>query len=60
LWRTSAKKISNGTLPKADLERLEDHLLICSECGDRLDQTKRYVAAIRAAAARIRERGTGE
>jgi predicted anti-sigma-YlaC factor YlaD len=39
---------------------LEEHLLICSECRDHLKATDEYVAAMRSAAAKIRESGTGE
>jgi len=41
------------TLPEAELAPLEEHLLICAECRDRLEATERYVAAIRAAAAKL-------
>ena len=43
--------------PEADLERIEEHLLTCGECRDRLIETERVVAAFQAAAARIRDRG---
>ena len=48
------------TLNVADLDRLDDHLLVCPECRKRLGETERYVLAMRAAAARLRESGTGE
>jgi anti-sigma factor RsiW len=48
------------TLPATEVESLEEHFLICSECRDRLQATDEYVAAMRAAAARIRVSGTGE
>ena len=41
--------------PEADLERVEEHLLTCGECRDRLIETERVVAAFQAAAARIRD-----
>ena len=48
------------TMPEADLDHLDGHLLICSECRDRLVETEQYVAAIRAAAVRLRESGTAQ
>jgi hypothetical protein len=48
------------SLPALESERLEGHLLICSECRDRLTATDEYVAAMKAAAGKIRESGTGE
>ena len=43
--------------PEADLERVEEHLLTCGECRDRLIETERVIAAFQAAAARIRDSG---
>jgi hypothetical protein len=48
------------TMPEAELDHLEGHLLVCSECRDRLVETEQYVTAIRAAAARLRDSGTAE
>ena len=36
--------------PEADLERIEEHLLTCGGCRDRLIETERVVAAFQAAA----------
>jgi predicted anti-sigma-YlaC factor YlaD len=47
------------TLPAPESECLEEHLLICSECRDRLESTDEYVAAMRSAA-KIREIEEGE
>ena len=47
------------TLPAAELDRLEEHLLICAECRDRLQSTDEFVAAMKAAA-KIRQSGKGE
>jgi hypothetical protein len=41
------------TLPESDAERLEEHLLVCAECGDRLEAMDQFVTAMRAAAERI-------
>ena len=48
------------TLPAPESELLEEHLLICSACRDRLTATDGYVAAMRSAAAKIRMTGKGE
>ena len=42
------------TLPAPEVESLEEHLLICSACRDRLESTDQYVAAMKAAG-KIRE-----
>ena len=42
------------THPESACETLEEHLLVCSECQERLDQTERYVTAMRLAAQKIR------
>jgi hypothetical protein len=43
------------TLPGSESGPLEEHLLICLECRDRLDAEIEFVAAMRGAARRIRE-----
>ena len=43
------------TLPATELDRLKEHLLICSACRDRLQTTYEYVMAMRSAARKIRE-----
>src|ERR1035437_9654955 len=48
------------SLPALESERLEGHLLICSECRDRLTGTDEYVGAMKAAAGEDKGRGTGE
>ena len=49
-----------GTLPAPGLDQLEEHLLVCCKCRQRLDEAEQYAGAIRAAAAIITERGTAE
>ena len=44
--------------PGRELAALEEHLLICAECRERLETTERYSEAMHAAAAKIRETGT--
>jgi hypothetical protein len=51
--------VAAWTLPAPESERLEEHLLICSECLDRLNATDEYVAAMKAAG-KIRKGGKGE
>jgi hypothetical protein len=46
--------------PAPESERLEEHLLVCAGCQDRLTATDQYVAAMRSAAAAIRRSGTVE
>jgi anti-sigma factor RsiW len=43
------------TLPAPESDRLEEHLLVCQSCRDRLKATDEYVAAMRSAAAKIRQ-----
>jgi predicted anti-sigma-YlaC factor YlaD len=52
-------KVLSG-FPMPEVESLEEHLLICSGCRDRLTAADECVAAMRAAAAKIRQSGTGE
>jgi anti-sigma factor RsiW len=47
------------SLPARDSERLEEHLLICHQCQDRLRETDAYVAAMKAAAGKIRQEESG-
>ena len=42
-----------GTLSEPVAERLEEHLLACSKCLERLESIDGYVCAMRMAAARI-------
>jgi len=41
-----------GALPKADEERFEEHLLVCTTCQDRLQDMDDFIRAFHAAAAR--------
>src|ERR1051325_4854909 len=43
------------TLPTRMVERVEEHLLTCEACRERLDETSAFVDSITAAARRIRE-----
>ena len=40
-----------GRLPDADTAEVEEHLLLCGTCRDRLSETDRFIAALRYAAA---------
>ena len=48
------------TLPAAESERLDEHLLVCSACRDRQEATNQYVASMRSAAAKIRDNEIAE
>jgi hypothetical protein len=55
------EKFAMRTLPDSEAGPMEEHLLICcSECRDRLRATDQYVAAMKTAAGKIRQSGTGE
>ena len=41
--------------PAPEVESLEEHLLICGGCRERLESTDEYVAAMRSAAAKVRK-----
>jgi hypothetical protein len=45
---------SLNTLPEPQLAAVEEHLLVCPECQDRLEETDAYVEAMRAAALEAR------
>jgi hypothetical protein len=47
------------SLPAPESVRLEEHLLICHPCQDRLRETDEYVAAMKAAAGKIRQEKQG-
>lgn len=47
------------TLPESEAGPLEGHLLVCGDCRERLQTMDEYLAAMRSAAAKIRERGKG-
>lgn len=45
---------ASGTLPENEVRAVEEHLLVCPACRERLAETEAYVRAMRAAAARAR------
>jgi hypothetical protein len=47
------------SLRGSESEPLEEHLLVCSECQERLDAELEFVAAMTSAAAKIRD-GEGD
>jgi anti-sigma factor RsiW len=48
-------------LPESDLEPVEEHLLTCQDCRDRLIDVERFVTTIQAAARKLESsEGTGE
>lgn len=50
----SLERYAMQTLPDSESEPLEDHLLICPECRDRLQAETDFLTAMRGAAAKIR------
>ena len=48
------------TLPASACAAVEDYLLICSECRDRLTAADEYVVAMKAAAGKSRGSGKAE
>lgn len=44
---------SIGVLPGPKLERVEEHLLICTECQERMREVESFVEAMREAAAQL-------
>lgn len=47
-------------LQAEDVDQLEDHLLICEYCQNRLDQSSQFIQATRIAATRIRAEETNQ
>lgn len=43
------------TLPESEATTLEEHLLVCPACQDRLKATDEYIAAMRAAAKKLEQ-----
>lgn len=52
----SLERYAFGNLPSEDVDRVDEHLLICETCREKLDATERYARAMRNAAARLRGR----
>jgi predicted anti-sigma-YlaC factor YlaD len=48
------ERIAMQTLPGSDVGPLEEHLLVCDECRDRLDAEMEFARAMRGAAAKVR------
>jgi anti-sigma factor RsiW len=48
------ERYAMGTLSESGCATVEEHLLACPQCQDRLESIERYVAAMRSAAAKIR------
>jgi hypothetical protein len=46
----SLEQYAMGAVPEPEVAPLEEHLLICAACQDRLQAADDYVAAMRAAA----------
>jgi hypothetical protein len=52
------ERYSMATLPEAEAELLEEHLLICTLCQERLTESDEYLRAVRSAASKLRARGS--
>lgn len=50
------ERYSMKSLPEAEAERLEEHLLVCEPCRQRLTETDRYVSAMRRASAQVSQK----
>jgi anti-sigma factor RsiW len=50
------ERYSMGTLSEAEAEVLEEDLLVCTACQERLTETDRYVRAVRETASKLRAR----
>src|SRR5260370_25563405 len=50
------EQYSMGSLPESTADSLEEHLLLCEPCRQRLDKADSYTDAMRGAAAELRDR----
>ena len=50
------ERYAMATLPEAEAEVLEEHLLICPLCQERLTESDEYLRAMRSAASKLRRR----
>ncbi len=50
-----AEAYAMDSLPEADAEAFNEHLLICSRCRDAVERADEYVRAMRAAARQVRK-----
>lgn len=48
------EKYSIGSLPETELSEVEEHLLVCARCQQRLEEVDAYARAMRRAAAQLR------
>ncbi len=54
------ERYSMATLPEAEAEILEEHLLICPLCQERLTESDEYLRAMRSAASKLRAENTSD
>ncbi|MBZ5620902.1 MAG: hypothetical protein LAQ69_19555 [Acidobacteriia bacterium] len=52
------ERYSLGTTADEDFARLDEHLLICESCQDRVTESDRYVSTMQRAGAQLRGRGS--
>lgn len=55
LTEDAIEQYSMAKLEGAELEELEEHLLLCAECQDRVAEADQFIQAFRAASARMAE-----
>src|SRR5215470_2315507 len=53
------ERYAMGKTSAEETDQIEDHLLICESCRDRLEETREFTAAMQSASAEIRRRGFG-
>jgi hypothetical protein len=53
------ERYAMGKMSAEETDRIEDHLLICESCRDRLEETREFTVAMQSASAEIRRKGFG-
>lgn len=53
------EQYSMGTLPESEIDELEEHLLVCESCQERLSQEDAFRSGMRSAALRVRRESQG-
>jgi hypothetical protein len=53
------ERYAMGKTSAEETDRIEDHLLICESCRDRLEETREFTAAMQGASAAMRRKGFG-
>ena len=53
------ERYAMGKMSAEETERIEEHLLVCEPCRDRLEETREFTAAMQSASAEVRRRDRG-